>query len=201
MLDCLFIGLRLPHSAKSSTTNMVHYCARATGKSGSQQLASSTKPTARRGRESHSKGHLPQSSAARGPGPGAAAARSPPASAGKGKVQAKGSAPVERKGKPGHKPDVEAAISAVDAAIGHLPPQEEVKYTQLAAEGGGAFNQRGGDPAPQNPGSKARTPQSLEGSGWPRIQKSEDGLHSSLRFACLLCHLQQYLCSNGSGAG
>lgn len=49
--------------------------------------------------------------------------------------------------------DVQAAIAAVDAAAAKLPPQEALKFSVLAVDPGGGWNQRGSD-APPNPGSK-----------------------------------------------
>ncbi|CAL8468443.1 g7983 [Coccomyxa elongata] len=51
--------------------------------------------------------------------------------------------------------DVQAAIDAVDAAVDQLPAEGDVKYTVLEAQEGGGWIQRGGDPAPLNPGSRA----------------------------------------------
>jgi hypothetical protein len=47
-------------------------------------------------------------------------------------------------------------MDAVDAAVKQLPAEDEVKYTVLEAQEGGGWNQRGGDPAPLNPGSRVR---------------------------------------------
>ncbi len=58
---------------------------------------------------------------------------------------------------PEHPADVQAAIDAVDAAVKQLPEEGEVKYTVLEAQEGGGWNQRGGDPAPLNPGSRVST--------------------------------------------
>lgn len=52
--------------------------------------------------------------------------------------------------------DAQAAIDAVDAAVNQLPAEGDVKYTVLEAQEGGGWNQRGGDPAPLNPGSRVR---------------------------------------------
>lgn len=49
---------------------------------------------------------------------------------------------------------MQAAINAVDAAAKELPADGDVKYSVQEAQEGGGWNQRGGDPAPINPGSR-----------------------------------------------
>lgn len=48
--------------------------------------------------------------------------------------------------------DVQEAVAAVDAAVKRLP--DNPQYTVFEAQEGGGWNQRGDDPAPQNPGSR-----------------------------------------------